>query len=343
MPAELDTIAKRPASRGTLTVGRAAQVSVGLVLLVAGLSKVWDPVLVYWDAVSYLLALGVGAPIGPIAARASMLMGPMEASIGLALVLNWRPRVVFPAAATLLALFLSMLVVTWWNGYDEPCRCFGSLIERRPGEAMIEDAILLAALILGWWTQKRMAVFTGNGSGNTRIKGVFVLLVGLTLGLTVGGRYLPEAHRIEESDLREGVAVGDIRLAEKGLSKEDGQAVDLAVGDHLLLILTMSCLHCQESVPLMNALSKSEDLPSLVGVTDAAQNSSEYLDFKRAFRPAFPILTARRRDFLRLAWKHAFPRLGWVRQGRIEKVWESHELPTAQEITSAIVQGTGRP
>ena len=343
MSARFETIAKKSASRGTVTVGRTAQVSVGLVILVAGLSKVWDPVLVYWDAASFLLALGVGAPIGPIAARASMLLGPMEACIGLALVLNWRCRVVFPVAGTLLAFFLLLLAVTWWSGYGESCRCFGSLIERSPGEATAEDAILLAALILGWWTQKKAGVLGGDGSSNARSKGVFVLLVGLGLGVTVGGRYLPDAARLEESDLRAGVKVGDIRLAEDGSSDDTRQAVDLAVGDHLLLLLTMSCEHCQGSVPLMNALSKSEDLPTLVGVTDAAQNSSDFLDFQRTFRPAFPILTAKRRDFLRLTWKHAFPRLGWVREGKIERVWESHELPTANEVASAMARRTGRP
>ena len=74
---------------------RVSQIIMGLALLIAGLVKVWEPVLFYWEVVPFGQLMNL-TDIWHYVAQAALLMGPFECALGIALLSNWRPRLTYP-------------------------------------------------------------------------------------------------------------------------------------------------------------------------------------------------------------------------------------------------------
>ena len=78
-------------------IGALARLAMGLVFVTAGAAKSWDPVIFYWEVVSYLEMLTVESPgLAQSWASAAIYLAPVEVAVGLALLLNWRPRTTCP-------------------------------------------------------------------------------------------------------------------------------------------------------------------------------------------------------------------------------------------------------
>ena len=123
---------------GVSKVARSGQIVIGLIYLVAGAIKVWEPVLFYWEAIPYTQILGIGRDNWEQAtavAKVATLLGPIEFALGVALLLNWRPQISLPVATVLMAFFTGLMVKAWQMGASIDCGCFGALVERSPGEA----------------------------------------------------------------------------------------------------------------------------------------------------------------------------------------------------------------
>jgi hypothetical protein len=55
-------------------------------------------------------------------------------------------------------------------------------------------------------------------------------------------------------------------------------------------------------------------------------------DFVKRYQPEYTIATVSRKDFVRLSWRHGYPRLALVRDGVVRRVWEHDALPTREEL-----------
>ena len=145
---------------GVSKVARSGQIIIGLVYLVAGAVKVWEPVLFYWESIPYTQILGIGRDNweqATIVAKIATLLGPIEFALGVALLLNWRPQISLPVATILMAFFTGLMAKAWQMGASIDCGCFGALVERSPGEAAVEDAVMLVILTFAWWGMRREA------------------------------------------------------------------------------------------------------------------------------------------------------------------------------------------
>jgi hypothetical protein len=297
---------------------RLAQLVMGTVYLIAGAIKVWEPVLFYWEVVPYTQLLGLGQESWERAAKGALVLGPVECGLGLALLLNWRPRWIFPLATVLMAFFLGLMVYAWRMGASVDCGCFGALVERSPGEAAVEDGVMLALLLFGWWGQRRLPISSWG-------KAPLAVAGGLALALVVGGmRFFPELERLEQSDLKEGV-----RLT--GLAPQ-GVEVDLLKGKYLVELMSPVCGHCINAVPKMNYLATDPDLPRLIALTTFAQDSEQLEDFRKRLEPRFDIATISKTDFFRLTFGHGYPRLAYVKDGVVQAVWERDDMPSAEQL-----------
>lgn len=295
------------------TAGLIAQMVVGVVFLVAGLPKTWDPALFYWDAVPFTLLFGFDEGTAALLARLALVLGPVECVLGVALMTGWRRRVVFPAATALMAFFTVLVTMAWMQGYDASCGCFGTLVERGAGEAVVEDLLLLGLTVLGWVGTRGEAAHTPSAGTAVALTAVACLLIGLT-------QVSAARDRIEDSDLKPGVSLGDLPTPE-GLS--------LAEGKKLLLVLTPTCSRCRRAVPRINTLADADDLPDVIGLT---YDSPDLDELRETLKPTFPILTVSKTDFMRLAWGHGVPRMALLKDGVVERVWEAHALPTRDEL-----------
>ena len=320
---------------GISKAARVGQMIIGVVYIVAGAVKVWEPVLFYWEAIPYAQLLGVVEwETASAVAKAALVLGPIEFVLGWALLLNWQPRLCLPVATVLMAAFTALTAKAWHMGASIDCGCFGALVERGPGEAAIEDGVMVVVLLFAWWGMRRSAnavpvVDRPNwwGAGGAPIWPLTsrIVLGALAVGLVVGGvRFFPELERIAQSDLKSGVRLSGLAL--KGVD------VDLMEGEYLIELFSPTCVHCKNAVPKMNVIAQDPQLPRLIALTSFAQDAPQVIDFKKQLQPRFDIATISLTDFRRLTFGHGFPRLAYIADGVVQQVWESNYMPTQARL-----------
>ena len=291
----------------------ASQRMMGLVFLVAGLTKVWDPELFFWQSMPHIQQLFAEMESWERIATWALLLGPLECAVGLALLVDWKPRLGLPVGVVLMAFFVFIAALAWFRGAAENCGCFGTLIERSPGEALIEDIVMLGLLLFSWWGLRRRKVV--QRAWHRRV----VLIGGAVSLIVLGFRYLPERDHLTESDLRVG-----LELPALALSTAD---VDLAEGAYLVVLFSPDCVHCQHAVPDINTWIADPDVPQLIALSWFPENSPMIRWFKKHFQPRFAIASISVVDFWRLTWKYGFPRLAYIEDGVIKQVWDSGAFP----------------
>lgn len=293
----------------------------GLVFLLSGGVKVWEPVLFFWEAVPHAGVIGMGAYTRELA-QLAMLLGPIEWGLGLALVCNWLPRLALPLATGLMAFFTVLVGLALYQGEGGNCGCFGALIERTPGEALVEDIAMLGLLLFSWRV-------LGRRPAPAWSRGSQVVLAGTALALVVGlARLVPDLARLQDSDLRPGLSLAGLRIG--------GAEADLGQGTYLVELFSPKCSHCMREVPKLNEWSRTEGVPPIVALTSFVQDSSELRDFRQRLQPLYPTATISSTDFLRLTAGHGYPRLALVRGGEVARVWEYKSMPTAGEIRAMV-------
>jgi hypothetical protein len=124
-------------------VGTAAAVFLGALYLVAVWAKAIDPA-AFAEQIA-LEGLDFLVPASWLAGAALVL----EAALGVALLVNLRRLWVLVPTALLTVFFLALNLRAWWldaQGLREDvagCGCFGNLMDRTPGEALVMDLLLL--------------------------------------------------------------------------------------------------------------------------------------------------------------------------------------------------------
>ena len=304
-----------------------ARLAMGLVFLTAGAAKSWDPVIFYWEVVSYLDMLAVDRQAWHNLGSAAIYLAPVEAAVGLALLFNWKPRFVYPVAVGMMALFLGLTFYAWRTGANVDCGCFGALAERSPGQAAAEDTVMLGLLLLGWWR------------GNLRwprpglARAPVIAGVGTLVALAVTGlRFYPQADRLAGSDLKPGMALQGLEL--KGVD------VDLGSGSYLIELFNPKCSRCKKAVPKLNRWAASGRFPRLIGLNEYARDSPELKEFVGQMRPRFDIATISSSDWMRLTAGHGWPRLAWIEDGVVMHVWEYDRMPTDRQLEKRLAAGS---
>jgi hypothetical protein len=293
-------------------VSRFLAIAVGLVLLVAGVLKAVDPELFIRQIKAY----------GIIQERALLMVSAwglivLECGLGTALILLYRPRIVMPLTAFLFLIFTGVTGWAWLTGATQDCGCYGAWIQHTPGQAVIENLVLLGATVLAWMGCRR------TQTSQTRVKAwavTIACLIGLAMPVAFG---LP-TWGINNSD-PEPPEFDPVRVHGVG-------DVDLNTGGYLIVLMGTDCLHCQEAIPELNMLSDNPDLPMLIALCTSKE--ADCIDFTEEFLPVFPIGHISDDLFWRLLSDGDLPRTILLQDGRIRQVWDQ-TVPTRDGIQAA--------
>jgi len=238
--------------------------------------------------------------------------------VGLALLVDWKPRLVLPIGVVMMVFLSRLPLMPYIGEWGESCGCFGTLVDRSPTEAVVENFLMLGLLVFAWWGLRRRSVALWAWSR-------WVVLVGGLVALAVlGFRYMPERDRIADSDLQ----VGDYL---KGLSLLDAD-IDLTRGAYLIELFSPNCHYCQAAVPKLNFWAADPEVPRLIALSQYPKDHPVTAQFKMQFRPRFTIATISFVDFKRLTHGHGYPRLAYIVDGVVMRVWESHAFPSLAEL-----------
>lgn len=288
---------------------------VGLVLLISSLPKSFEMELFIrqvgdYDIISHPVLTTLGAWCVVIT----------EYTLGTALIINYRPRIAIPPATLLILIFIGATGWAWYTGATDDCSCFGSWVERTPGEAMVEDLFLLGALIYSWFLNKTIRKWPSYLKESIII---VAFLAGITIPLLTGT--LPD--RISR------LISGPGEKEYETFKVESFTSFDLTKGKYLLVVLATDCSHCRALMEEMILLGSDESLPPMVAITMNEEEQRE--DFIDDFDLEFEIYQISDNDFWLLLEDGEIPRTILTDNGRIIKIWDLM-FPDPEEIKSNI-------
>ncbi len=289
--------------------------AVGLILLIAGLVKAMDMELFIRQMRDYgiisqhvLLALSAWGVIA------------LESALGIGLLIFYRPKMTLALTSLLWITFLGATIWAWLTGATEECGCFGAWVEYSPGQAVMENLILLVATLLA------LAWYRDSGRRQSRAKAwcvAIAFLIGATLPLAFG---FP-LSRISESPWR------TIEIELSKLQIRGPNEVDLSRGSHLIILMDTDCEHCKEALPEIDALAEATELPSVTALCPNAESARTR--FIREFQPTFPLVQIEESLFFRLLGIGDVPRTILLRDMQVQGVWDRH-VPDRKMIEAAM-------
>lgn len=289
---------------------------VGFVFVMAAVLKALDMELFIRQIKTYGIVSG-----RPVLIFVAWAVIALELFLGVAMIVAYRPTIVLPTTVVLLLSFLGLTGWAWHSGAAQTCGCFGAWLERTPGQAALEDIVLVAATMWAWAGLGNLRA----GQSRASWKKWTVLsasIAGLALPAILGFPVLswsPPSSGAVENQLG--------RFATTGLG-----SVDLNTGTYIIVIMGTGCAHCQDAIPQINMLAETPGLPSVVGL--CVDDKTDRLRFLEQFRPSFPLGQIPEDIFWQLLGDAEMPRMLLVRDGRIVQSW-NEKIPAAEAVRTA--------
>ncbi|MFM8392325.1 MAG: MauE/DoxX family redox-associated membrane protein [Acidobacteriota bacterium] len=293
---------------------RMIEVVIGLVFLIAGALKAWEP-LDFMRQIGDYQILTASLPIKLVA----WVMIVVEIALGTALLIGYRRRWTLPLAAVLLFGFLITLGWAWYSGSTADCGCFGSWVKRTPAEAFAEDLAMLFATALAWWLQRP------ETAPLSRWRAATVLLSILTgLSVTV---YASNSARQSEDPLQRMRAATSQPNLFAGVVVED-LSLRIDEGERVVALIDTGCEHCQASVPELNRLHRELAALQIPLITLCSNSPDDITKFRDKFNAEFPMGRISYDNFRHLFERGKPPRLLVVEGGGLRKIFDGVVPPT---------------
>jgi hypothetical protein len=274
--------------------------AVGLILLAAALLKAMDMELFVRQMRDYGI---INERVILVVSAWGLIVA--ECGLGLGLLVLYRPRIALPLAASLFLIFAGATSWAWLTGATENCGCYGAWLEFTPGQAVLENLILLAATILAWSGLKHIEI------PHSRTK-AWAVTVACLIGLA-----MPVAFGLPTS----GINPSKVQPPQLGPIHVHGLGnLDLNQGEYLIVLMGTACFHCREAVPDLNTLCDSPGLPPLVALCTSEE--ADCLEFVEEFQPIFPIGHISDDLFWDLLADGDMPRIILLDDGQPKRVWD---------------------
>ena len=243
--------------------------AVGLILISAALFKSTDMELFIRQIRDY----------GIISHNVFLVLGAwglimVECVLGTALLTSYRPKLTISIAVFLLLIFIGANVWAWFTGVTQDCGCFGGWLKRTPGEALIEDLVLLAALFLAWLGQRHSQTPLSHARS---LAVLIACLIGVLLPLIFG---FPASRVFQPYS-----GTIDMNLGQFEIHGIDN--INLNRGAYLIVIMETDCSHCQDAIPKLNQLAEAKELPEVIAL--CTNEEYEIMRFKEEYQPSFSI------------------------------------------------------
>jgi hypothetical protein len=273
-----------------VAVARLTQVILGLALVVAAGAKGFD-VVRFGRTIEILLGI-YGEKDTTTWINLCFLVAcfviTLELVLGGMLLAGYRTRLAARAALFMLSFFALIIIHELLTSPETECGCFGTLVERSAGEALLEDMLLIVFAVLAGLEQFR-------GGRSALIVTVLLTLSGVAWTAVL---YLnPPAGTAAR--------IGSL------------WRFSAAQGEQIIWIFDPECLHCQEQVELLNRINQRDDLPDVVGCTAASAGRIE--EFRWDFEPNFDIEKVPEREYDRIYLPAGS--LVLVKNQRIGRIW----------------------
>lgn len=276
--------------------------AVGIVFIISAYSKLIAPGIVEIILVDH----GLASSRETAAVFVRVLIG-LEFALGfLFFQKNYIKKLIIPAALIFLFVFTVYLIYTGYIlGDKQNCGCFGTMIEMSPLQSIIKNIILIAVLI----TIQKL-----NPSDSK--KNILPILI---LVIPIAGIFLISPLR----------SVKDYKFSNYTNFKGKGR-VDLTQGNKLVAIYNTECDHCQATAQEIEKLAyNSKNFPEINALI-FSEGTVSIDSFKTITGFNFPYKEISANEFFDLIGQ-APPRIYWLENGSIKKVWDKDFLKNIKE------------
>ncbi len=229
----------------------------------------------------------------------------IEFILGAMLITGYRSRRAAMASAGLLFIFAVILIWEIAAGKERECGCFGALVDRTAGQALLEDMIFLAAAVLALRCK----------TDKSQVKKRWALLL---VGSAVCWVLFFSLSRPAFAALRTGSAWNPPGAGGETIERED----------LLVWIFDPECGDCLDQVGYLDSLSGSEELPELIGLTDASPGRLR--EFIWDFEPEFEVRRIDTDTYRRIFLPAGS--LFLVVKGRVKRIWRTGMMPESASV-----------
>lgn len=315
----------------------------GLAYLAAAGLKAWN----FNLFIGQILAYQIFSSTGALTAVAFVTLA-LETFLGLSMVLGspWRKGVLVTGMAML--LFFTALIVYAWQVHNlKDCGCFGK-VSMTPPQAILKNIVFMALTALAWYGLVKDEAALPTAFLRLRRMGPVALSLALCVGVVpqLGGNVRIEGGTTQsapESSLPEGAvsvpAPAEAVFSEYRIVPDYGDAIDLAHGEYLVALLSMTCEHCMGEVPQINEYTNQDTLPQVVAICLEPEEGS-MRNFQDLTGPLFPMHSVGNNM---LAWAKICsgvpPQLCLVRDGVVVRSWKD-KMPPPEELVAALGAGS---
>jgi hypothetical protein len=297
------------ASSALIAVGHLARIALAAVFLLSVTTKGADPASFAEQIGDYRVT---PASWGTWQAWLFLVV---EAVLGIALLVNFRPRVVLPAAFGLLGFFAIVVAIAIGRGYTGSCGCFGGAVYRTPRDTIVEDLAFMGLAILAFfgmrardgWRRRGRRAWQRAAVGAGLVAGLAVPLVGPRVappGFATAGVVGKPFDHVVVQDYEGSIEHG--RVVVVLLSPTERDPVILTAAD---------------------TLSRDESLPPVIGVVEGSNEDMVRFLFEAA--PSFDGLGHAPRTQLRRFYR-TLPVVFLLSDGVIAGAWHGTVPPPAE-------------
>ena len=295
--------------RALRITAQVARILLGVIFVAAGVLKSLDVAEFARQTAEYHL-VGPGA-----AALLAPLLIAFETTLGIALLLGWRPRLAAALTGGLLVFFISLEAWGLSHGRTEACGCFGAYVKRTPQQVILEDLGFLALAIL---------VVFGIGTwqaGRRRLTAVLTAATAVVmLGFAIASPRLPLDPLV--TSLKTGKTATDLGIASR-LPEEGPEGT-------LVAILDVTDPVSKVAAASLNALKEQPVPVSVIALTPSTEQ--EQAAFLWEAYPAFDVIPMDR-GLLKPLYRR-LPIYFLVREGRVERIFPGPRPPEADLLSS---------
>ncbi len=300
-------------NRVLFITARILEILVGSVIIVAALMKALDPLAFQEQIAMY----GILPGLSHVAAWTLIIV---EMTLAFGLFFNIYPRIIPVLTIALLVFFVGITLYGMSIGLGDNCGCFGNLVHRGPEQVIVEDLLMIVALLFSaivLWSRPQTA---GSGRIAATLAGT-----ALAVAVTALSPQLPADDFVTQ--LRPG--------AHFTAWPVDGlYGKDLNKDTHVIFLFTVQDESVGTQVERMNTIAQSDRVRSAVGLIIDGTEHLPTLMFEYA--ASFPVAAIEPR-FARPLYR-SLPRAFILRDGVVTHTWSG--LPEPDAVVQALESAT---
>ncbi|MCH7958749.1 MAG: hypothetical protein IID08_01370 [Candidatus Hydrogenedentes bacterium] len=309
-------------------VGRGIEILLGIFFLVSAATKV-----VNLEGFAVQISLYGVIKDPTLVLAAAYVTVSLEALLGAAFIAAYRIQGLFYGVATAMTIVFSGLIAYAWayKGLED-CGCFGDALKMTPAQSLWKNLALLVVLGVGWYGTKSLPRLPVSRSPRSSLP-IAAAILGLTLVTGLGLWNNPGSEGTGTSTVPP-AEIDKSRPFQRFQFSYGDREYNLGEGRYLVAMLNATCEHCIASVPDLNVLALSPDLPELVALmmADSGDEEAQLRQFRLETQPEFPTQLIGMLDFVEFI-ESAPPRLIYVKDGIEIHGWDWDEhAPGVDEV-----------